>query len=451
MRHLYLCVLFFCFVNKVVFTKTVLDNDVKNDIENLDIVHYQPEQVHLSFGETVHDIIVTWTTRDNTKTSICKYGINSLTNIQENKNGPTKFVDGGNAKSTQYIHRVTLTNLVANKRYIYHCGSDLGWSGVYWFHSIPSEEEQWSPTLAIYGDLGNENAQSLPRLQEETQLGMYDAILHVGDFAYDMNTDNAKVGDEFMRQIETIAAYVPYMVVPGNHEVAYNFSNYRARFSMPGNTENLFYSFNLGPIHFIGFSTEVYYYLQLGLKPLVLQYKWLEEDLIEANKPENRAKQPWIITFGHRPMYCSNDNGDDCSHYSTVVRQGLPILGAFGLEELFFKYAVDVEIWAHEHCYERLWPLYNYTVYNGSLAEPYHNPKAPVHIITGSAGNKEGREPFFKNIPKWSAYHSQDFGYTRLKAYNSSHLYFEQVSDDKNGDIIDKFWIIKDQHESYEI
>ena len=30
--------------------------------------------------------------------------------------------------------------------------------------------------------------------------------------------DNALVGDEFMRQIEAVAAYVPYMVGPGNHE-----------------------------------------------------------------------------------------------------------------------------------------------------------------------------------------------------------------------------------------
>ncbi len=32
--------------------------------------------------------------------------------------------------------------------------------------------------------------------------------------------DNALVGDEFMRQIEAIAAYVPYMVAVGNHENA---------------------------------------------------------------------------------------------------------------------------------------------------------------------------------------------------------------------------------------
>jgi len=32
--------------------------------------------------------------------------------------------------------------------------------------------------------------------------------------------DNAHVGDDFMNQIQTIAAYVPYMTCPGNHEQA---------------------------------------------------------------------------------------------------------------------------------------------------------------------------------------------------------------------------------------
>lgn len=35
--------------------------------------------------------------------------------------------------------------------------------------------------------MGNVNAQSLPQLQKETLLGYYDAILHVGDFAYNMD------------------------------------------------------------------------------------------------------------------------------------------------------------------------------------------------------------------------------------------------------------------------
>ncbi|XP_017852644.1 acid phosphatase type 7 isoform X3 [Drosophila busckii] len=423
--------------------------NLAKNLQDLDIVHYQPEQVHLAFGETVLDIVVTWNTRDNTNESICEYGIDEIDEfLVKAAHGPKKFVDGGARKATQYVHRVTLGKLQENTTYLYHCGSGLGWSAVYWFHT-GFQHNNWIPSLAIFGDMGVVNAASLPALQRETQMHMYDAILHVGDFAYDMANENGEVGDEFMRQVETIAAYVPYMVCVGNHEEKYNFSQYTQRFSMPGGTDSLFYSFDLGPVHFIGFSTEVYYFLQYGFKPLVKQFEWLEQDLRRANEPAQRAQRPWIITFGHRPMYCSNDNGDDCANHETVLRKGLPGLNMFGLEELFYRYGVDVELWAHEHCYERMWPLYNYTVYNGSLSAPYVNPTAPVHIISGAAGNHEGREPFFKQMPPWSAFHSQDFGYLRLLAHNASHLYFEQVSDDKGGQVIDKFWVIKDKHGPY--
>jgi len=41
--------------------------------------------------------------------------------------------------------------------------------------------------LAVYGDLGYLNAVSLPLLTREAQDLSYDAILHVGDFAYDLD------------------------------------------------------------------------------------------------------------------------------------------------------------------------------------------------------------------------------------------------------------------------
>lgn len=98
--------------------------------------------------------------------------------------------------------------------------------------------------------------------------------------------DNARVGDAFLNQMQPIAAYVPYMTCPGNHEWHYNFSNYVSKFSMPngdgtkfGGDNNLFYSINIGPIHLISFSTEFYYFFDFGFKQIVNQYKWLEEDL----------------------------------------------------------------------------------------------------------------------------------------------------------------------------
>ena len=147
-----------------------------------------------------------------------------------------------------------------------------------------------------------------------------------------------------------------------------------------GGENNHYFSINIGPIHLVSFSTEFYYFLEYGFKQVKTQYEWLERDLKEANRPENRELRPWIVTMAHRPMYCSNADNDDCTKFDDRVRAGFPFVKTFGLEGLFYKYGVDLELWAHEHSYERLWPIYNYQVFNGSEEEPYTNPGAPVHI-----------------------------------------------------------------------
>lgn len=407
---------------------------------------YQPEQIHLSYGDTAQDIYVTWSTFQDTD-SIAEYGIGGLI-LRAAGTSKIHISIGVTDNRTQYIHRVKLPNLTPGCKYLYHCGSDQGWSEEFWF-TTPPNDTNWSPVLLVYGDLGSENGRSLPFLQEEAQSGKYDAVLHIGDFAYDMITDTGRVGDDFMNMIEPIAAYLPYMTCPGNHEEAYNFSEYRDRFTMPGDTESLWYSFNLGPVHFISVSTEVYYFLDYGLKLLVNQYAWLEQDLKEAARPENRAVRPWIIIYGHRPMYCSNANSDDCTNHETWTRVGVPFLHWFGMENLLKDYGVDLAIWAHEHSYERLWPIYDYEVINGSSEEPYRNPRAPVHITTGSAGCKEQHDWFGYEQPAWSAYRSVEYGYMRLQIHNNTHLYAEQVAVDLGGEVIDHIWLIRENHEPY--
>lgn len=49
------------------------------------------------------------------------------------------------------------------------------------------------------------------------------------------------------------------------------------------------------------------------------------------------------------------------------------------------EYGVDLIIEAHEHSYERSWPVYKNVVYQKN----YNNPKAPVHIVSGMAGCNE--------------------------------------------------------------
>ena len=46
-----------------------------------------------------------------------------------------------------------------------------------------------------------------------------------------------------------------------------------------------------------------------------------------------------------------------------------------------------------------MWPVYDRKVYNGSFEQPYTNPKAPVHVISGSAGCQENVDPFIPDKP----------------------------------------------------
>jgi hypothetical protein len=62
------------------------------------------------------------------------------------------------------------------------------------------------------------------------------------------------------------------------------------------------------PFNF-SYSTEVYF--TYNERYVCQQFDWLTSDLRTAN--QNRDKTPWIIAFGHRPMYCSNNDGDDCA------------------------------------------------------------------------------------------------------------------------------------------
>ncbi|KAL0829461.1 hypothetical protein ABMA28_004226 [Loxostege sticticalis] len=408
----------------------------------------QPEQIHLSFGEKTNDIVVTWSTFNDT-TSVVRYKNYGESEWQLVMGSSKVFIDGGQMKRPQWIHRVTLQDLAYDTRYNYIVGLSPAQSAPLSFKTPPAGED-WVVRIAIYGDMGVNNSMSLPFLLKDVEQEKYDLILHVGDFAYDMNEQEGRVGDEFMRMLQPLAASLPYMTCPGNHESAYNFSHYSNRFSMPGAESNLYYSFDVGPIHFISISTEVYYFTEYGLKLVVNQYEWLKQDLAKAASKVNRAKRPWIILFGHRPMYCSNSDDMDCSLEYT--RTGY--LGLFGLESLLQEFGVDLVIWAHEHSYERTWPLYDNQVYNGSYQHPYTNPRAPVHLVTGSAGCREGTDRFIKHPKPWSAFRSSDYGYTRFAAHNNTHIYIEQVAVEHalgadEGDVIDSFWLVKELHAPY--
>ncbi|XP_062501530.1 acid phosphatase type 7-like isoform X2 [Corticium candelabrum] len=349
-----------------------------------------PEQVHLSYGYLPSEMFVMWATDEEASSRV------HVTLAPANMKSQWAVVEGecwnfsyGNPDGLQIIHRVNLTNLSPGQMYTYYAESNGKNSNLYNFTAM-HVDRSWTPQFVFYGDMGTYGSDGPPifsHLKKEVDNPETAAIFHVGDFAYDFDSDGGKNGDKFMNMIEVVAAKVPYMGTMGNHEIPHNYSHYLNRLTMPTPKSSRFwYSIDIGLIHFISYSTEIYF----TNGPVSDQFTWLEQDLKKANS--NREKQPWIIAFGHRPMYCSNYDSNDCSKVKSIIRTKL--------EPLFYEYGVDMVVQGHEHSYERLWPVYNETV----TAKNYENPQAPVHIITGKAGCQEDyglcTDPIFESGEK---------------------------------------------------
>lgn len=394
----------------------------------------EPQQIHIGFGQRLTDIIILWSTKNN-DSSVAEYYTGN-TNSKAIKGETIHFE--GNPLGCQYLHRVYISNLTPGKKYFYKVfGQDSDSTSSQYSFTIPDVTKPL--TYMIYGDLGLLSA-NLQFLKHEVILDpqKYSAIFHIGDIAYDLGSDGGRRGDKFLNAIQPMAAHVPYMTIPGDHELfPGSKDHYRFRFSTPNAgwpmpMYQLWYSLDAGLIHFVCISTEVFF---LDKDNIDRQMKWLEEDLEAVN--EDRSKHPWIIVLGHRPMYCSvNDDSEDCRKTDSVVRTRL--------EDIFHKYGVDLFISGHQHLYERTYPVYK----NKVLAFSNRNPRATIHFIVGSLGNQYLTEFSSKPGGPWSANVVSAMEmeiYGKVKAFNDTHLFWTANKAMDNG-VVDKAWIIQNQH-----
>ena len=93
------------------------------------------------------------------------------------------------------------------------------------------------------------------------------------------------------------------------------------------------------------------------------------------------------------------------------------------------EHKVDLAFWAHEHSYERCWPVYNNTVYNGTThpGHPYRNAGATVHIVAGAAGCREQHDRYKGPRGAWSAVRNELYGYGKLRLANRTHMHWVQL------------------------
>jgi len=317
----------------------------------------------------------------------------------------------------------------------------------YSYAHLPETEKPAS--LLVVADLGvGVSGQATIRsVIKQARSRHYDALLHLGDIAYELDSLQPGVSRAFFGEMEGAASILPYMVLPGNHESYRNFEQYKAQFRMPRNWANegnsLFYSFNLGPGHFIALSTEEFL---LGPElDRLKQLEWLKKDLSEACS--HRDAVPWIVVLAHRPFYCSVDfsfppGSPDTPHSNEYCgRDALKLRSE--VEDLLYGAGVDLVLTGHVHNYQRMQPLYrNVSQARESDGRNKHiNPTAPVYILTGTGGSNKGSD-YLSSPQSWVQVQLRETSYSVLRLLNSTHLYWEQVSS-LSGKRLDFLWVKK--------
>lgn len=413
-----------------------------------------PEQVHLAFTDRPDEMRVSFVAGDGGKRFV-KYGEKEeeLTEMAETTAARYEREDMCDSPANDSVgwrdpgfsHHGVMTNLKKGVRYYYKVGSDSGgWSPTY---NFVSRNEDSDETFAfLFGDMGtatpyntfirtqDESASTIKWILRDIEaLGDKPAFIsHIGDISYARGY--SWIWDNFFNQIEPVASKVAYHVCIGNHEYDWPLQPwkpdwaagiygkdgggecgvpYSLKFKMPGNslfstgtrappTQNLYYSFDMGSVHFVYFSTET------NFLPGSDQYNFLKHDLENVS----RKKTPFVVVQGHRPMYTTSNEIRDALIREQMMKH---------LEPLLVKNNVTLALWGHVHRYERFCPLNNFTC--GELNDKQGG--YPVHAVIGMAGQdwqpiweprpKHPDMPVFPQ-PERSLYRGGEFGYTRLVA-----------------------------------
>jgi hypothetical protein len=149
-----------------------------------------------------------------------------------------------------------------------------------------------------------------------------------------------------------------------------------------------FYSFNYGNVHFLAMATAKNKVIPYNLTSK--QYEFVNNDLKSAH--ENKSIN-WIVVYSFRSFYSSN-----------TTHPGLDELQDL-FHPLFEKYGVDIVLQAHNHNYQRTYPIsYNVTkqftpIITDRDTEMYRDePKGPIFVTVGTGGedlyNFTGQAPY---------------------------------------------------------
>ena len=239
-------------------------------------------------------------------------------------------------------------------------------------------------------------------------------VLGLGDYSYDEDS-----ADCWLKKVKPINNKMKIAI--GNHDME-KLNIYTNHFGL----REEYYSFNYYNVHLVALSTEIEY------KPFSSQYEFIEDDLSRAASDPNID---WIVVYFHKQMYTSPSNHDD---YPTLRSTYHP---------LFNKYGVDLVLQAHNHNYERTFPIkFNSNNPSNPIAttadtDTYTDPDGQIFATIGTGGVSlyaftDKADHFVKQYG--------DFGILNIDVTNepqSSSLTGKFYAN--NGKIIDQFIIYK--------
>ncbi len=345
-----------------------------------------PEQIHLQMTSQPTEMVVMWATDARTNAEVEW----SSSNGEGSATGESYCYNHDVA-----LHMAKMTDLPLGENVSYRVGQNNQWSDFYEFNTIdPSAENFEWISIADHGDSSEGMDVSEAIIADKTA----QMVTISGDIAY--ADGEQSTWDTWFNFQQDSMVTIPWVTAVGNHEnePGYGFTPYEHRFDSDQQIESdtFWYSRNLPGIHMIFMSTEHDY--DVGSE----QYNWLSGDLAQAN--QEREERPFIIVYGHKPMYSSN------SYHGSETELRI------ALEALYAEHGVDLVIAGHDHFYERTWPVMNELTVDEGRADgtQFARGSAPIHLVIGIAG-RAAYEELDQPQPEWSAYRENStYGWTRL-------------------------------------
>lgn len=349
-----------------------------------------PRGLHASFaGDPRTTRTITWFTDGGTDPgSVLEYGpVEDGMDAHAIATAPLPSRAEGAASATYGVdaltHRATAVDLPAGQAIRYRVGSAQGWSAVQVLPAAAADTFRF----CHFGD----HAQS--EASRAVCAGVIarapDFAIIAGDLAY--ANGEQSLWDSYFDMLEPLAARIPIMTAPGNHEAKDGGGEgYASRVAQPG--KGTYYSCDYGRVHFLYSTGGSLLGSDLGsATALIEELVWIEADLAKAALRRAAGEIDFIVFVQHYTIW-TDDDGRDPADFTLVLLE----------EQYLLRYGVDLLLVGHDHIYERSKPM------------AYGRPKDDGYVQLTQGGGGQSLYSLIPDLADWSAAAAVRHGFSEL-------------------------------------